>query len=260
MRWLLGTLIAVAALGAGAAPANAAAKPAVVQFETTPSIVGESSSSVAVVVQRAGKGRSSVTMAPTGGTATGARQCGAGVDYVTRGASTVTFTGNATRATVTLSLCPDATDEPDETITLLLSNPSKGTTVGAQSSLMVVITDDDAGPGCTDDNTSDDSRETATFMEPTIAYGRISCPGNSDWFYIAATFSSVQITRQGTVDYRVYDTDGQLLATIDWRNDNTLSFPAEFFGPYYLEVVQPFSTASPYNLSANYQRPLPTTG
>ena len=75
----------------------------------------------------------------TGGTAT------AGTDYTALSAETLTFAADETAKTVTVSVTGDGTDEPDETVVVVLSTPvnaTLGTATGTGT-----ITDDDAAPG-----------------------------------------------------------------------------------------------------------------
>jgi Calx-beta domain len=56
------------------------------------------------------------------GTAIGGSACTAGIDYVTQ-TGTVTFLPGDTMKTITILVCGDTKKEPDETFTVLLSNP-----------------------------------------------------------------------------------------------------------------------------------------
>ncbi len=84
-----------------------------------------------------------VNYAVTGGTATGG-----GVDY-TLADGTLTFNAGVTSQTFKIAIFNDTGDELDETINLMLSNPTGGATLGTQSTAVVTITDNDL-PGTVD--------------------------------------------------------------------------------------------------------------
>ena len=77
----------------------------------------------------------------TGGTAT------AGTDYTAPSAGTLTFAAGETSKTIDVTVTGDGTDEPDETVTVVLSgsvNATLGTATGTGT-----ITDDDGAPSVT---------------------------------------------------------------------------------------------------------------
>ena len=95
---------------------------------------------VPVTITRSGGsgGGVSVRFRTQSGTAT------PGQDYVEK-VATVTFGDNETSKTVQVELLRDELDEPDETINLLLDQPS-GVTLGSQSSAVLTIQDADNPP------------------------------------------------------------------------------------------------------------------
>jgi uncharacterized delta-60 repeat protein len=114
--------------------------PAHVAVANVAQSVAESATSVAVSVSRTGNttGTSSVDYATAPGTA--------GASDFTAASGTLTWAANDTAPkSITITLLADTTDEPDETFTVTLSNPSSGTTLDAAMST-VTITDDDATP------------------------------------------------------------------------------------------------------------------
>ena len=82
-----------------------------------------------------------VDWATSDGTAT------AGTDY-TAGNGTLTFSIGDSRKTVSVTVAGDNVDEPNETFTVTLSNPSSGATIG-DGAATGTITDDDATPKVT---------------------------------------------------------------------------------------------------------------
>jgi hypothetical protein len=103
--------------------------------------VAEGAGTALVTVNRVGTAAGVTVDYATGnpGTAT------AGADYlITRG--TLTFGANETTKTFTIRILNDSRDEPNETLTVTLSNPSGGATIGTPASALVTITDEDV-PG-----------------------------------------------------------------------------------------------------------------
>jgi hypothetical protein len=117
--------------------------PTLVQFSQALYSVTESAVSATITIARSGVLASVVTVdfatsdgpAPTGATA--------GADY-TATATTVTFAVNQTTRTVSIPLLTDAVAEGNELVTLTLSNPGGGATLGPRSTARLKIFDDEA--------------------------------------------------------------------------------------------------------------------
>jgi uncharacterized repeat protein (TIGR01451 family) len=109
----------------------------VVQFGSPTYMVAENGGSVIITVTRSGgtDGPVFVDYAATSGTAT------AGSDFVAA-AGTLTFASGQTMATFSVTITDDAAVEGDETVNLMIANPV-GTTLGAQTSAVLTIVDDD---------------------------------------------------------------------------------------------------------------------
>jgi len=110
-----------------------------VEFGTATDVVAEAGGTATVtVLRKAGSyGEITVQYATSNGTAT------AGSDY-TATSGTLTFDVDETSKSFTIPITNDTTDEADETITVTLSNPGGGATIGTNSVLTLTITDDDA--------------------------------------------------------------------------------------------------------------------
>ncbi|HEV7700487.1 MAG TPA: Calx-beta domain-containing protein [Pyrinomonadaceae bacterium] len=111
--------------------------------------IGEAGGTVTITVNRTGgtDGAVAVNYALSNGTATGGAACGAGVDFVNTG-GTVNFINGQASNTFTVAICNDAVFEGNEDFTVTLSGPTGGATLGAQTSAVVTITDDEvAQPG-----------------------------------------------------------------------------------------------------------------
>ena len=81
-------------------------------------------------------GLATVDYATSDGTAT------AGADY-TATAGTLTFPVGVLSRTFTVPVLHDTVDEPAETVSLTLANPTGGATLGARSAAVLTITDND---------------------------------------------------------------------------------------------------------------------
>ncbi len=115
--------------------------PGVLQFDTATYTVDEFAGTATITVTRTTGtvGAVSVQYATSDGTAT------AGSDYTTS-AGTLNFADGQGSATFTVPITNDATQEPDETVILTLSNPTGGATLGTPNPATLTIVDNDA-PG-----------------------------------------------------------------------------------------------------------------
>jgi hypothetical protein len=114
----------------------------VLQFSAAAYSVGEglAGGQATITVTRTGGAASGVTVqyATGGGTAT------AGVDYAPA-SGTLTFAAGQTSQTFKVSLLNDTAVEGSETIGLTLTNPGGGATLGARSTAVLTITENDLG-------------------------------------------------------------------------------------------------------------------
>lgn len=103
--------------------------------------VNEGSASRTITVTRSGAsdGATSVSYATSNGTAT------AGHDYAAA-SGTLNFSDGETIKTFDITVLSDTLDEADETVNLTLSNPTNGTGLGAQSTSVLTIIDNDPTP------------------------------------------------------------------------------------------------------------------
>jgi hypothetical protein len=99
---------------------------------------GEGSASATITVSRSGGSASGVSVdyATSDGTAT------AGSDYQAS-AGTLTFAAGQTSLTFSVTILPDASDEPDETVILTLSAPGGGGVLGTPTTATLYLADDD---------------------------------------------------------------------------------------------------------------------
>ncbi|WP_198939267.1 Calx-beta domain-containing protein, partial [Motiliproteus sp. MSK22-1] len=111
-----------------------------VQFDAAAVSVNESDGTATLSVNRTGSsGAASVDVSVTGGSAAG------GEDYDFSGTTLSWANGESGSKSFTVSLTNDDSAEENETLTLNLSNPSDGLSVGAISSSTLTIQDDDSG-------------------------------------------------------------------------------------------------------------------
>jgi hypothetical protein len=105
------------------------------EFSDASVIVGENQSFVAIGVSRVSGsvGTATVDFRTTNGTAI------AGQDYVSTN-GTLAFTNGQTSATFFVQILPDTISEPNENLSLVLSNPATGTGLGSRSQIMLTIT------------------------------------------------------------------------------------------------------------------------
>jgi hypothetical protein len=115
------------------------------QFSTAAYSVNEAGPAATLTVTRTGAPDNAVSVnyGPTGGTATGGAVCSGGTDYVNT-AGTVNFAAGETSKTFNIPICDDAVAEPAETVNLLLTGPTGGAVIGAQSTAVLTINDNDA--------------------------------------------------------------------------------------------------------------------
>jgi hypothetical protein len=108
------------------------------QFQLSAFSASESAGSVTVTVTRTGgaAGDASVNFDAGGGSAA------PGSDY-TAHSGTLTFGASETSKTFTVSLLEDSEDEENETVNLVLSDPSGGLSLGAQSTAVLFIVDNE---------------------------------------------------------------------------------------------------------------------
>ena len=113
------------------------------QFAVAASAVAENGGTATISVTRTGgsTGAVSIDYASSNGSAT------AGSDYTAASGTLNWAAGDTTPQTFTVAITDDATDEPDETVNLTLSNPIGGASSGAPNTAVLTITDDDAAPG-----------------------------------------------------------------------------------------------------------------
>jgi hypothetical protein len=129
-----------------------ASMPGAVEFSSPTFLASEIGGTANVTIARTGSplGPLAVDITTSDGTAT------AGADYTAVTTTVVLVNGETSRA-VSIPLLDDPTDEPDETVTLTLSNPGLGGRLGARTVATLAITDDD-GP---------DASPTVTITSPT---------------------------------------------------------------------------------------------
>ena len=109
------------------------------QFAAANYTVAEATGSVTLTVQRVGPAtaQNTVQYSLAGVTATGG-----GVDFDSTG-GTLTFAPTITSRTIVVPITKDTINEPAETFTVTLANPTGGAILGAPSTTTVTITDDD---------------------------------------------------------------------------------------------------------------------
>ena len=124
------------------------AQPGSIQLSSATYSANENQGTVTITATRTGgsDGLVRADFADNTGTATGGSSCSTGVDYLQAGAG-VFFEwgdGDTSDKSFELTICNDTDIEPDETVNLVVSNPTGGATLGTDSSAVLTIHDDDA--------------------------------------------------------------------------------------------------------------------
>lgn len=120
--------------------------PGTLQFDSASYTEDEAAGTATITVERTGgtDGEATVDYTTSDGTAT------AGQDY-TESSGTLTFAAGDNSETFTVSITDDATDEPDETVNLALSNAQGGATLGDPDEAVLTIEDNDEAAPPPDD-------------------------------------------------------------------------------------------------------------
>jgi len=139
----------------------------VLQFSQSAYSVSEATATATITVTRTGNTSVPVTVdfRTTGGTAQ------PGADYNPR-SGTLSFPSGATSRSFTITITNDSLDEADETINLLLSNPSGGgATFNTSPEAVLTILDDDNPPGLQFSQSSYTVAEAASFINIIVTRG-----------------------------------------------------------------------------------------
>ncbi|MCP4544579.1 MAG: DUF11 domain-containing protein [Chloroflexi bacterium] len=190
-----------------------------VEFSSTAYSVDESngSATITVTLSTASALTSTVDYTTSDGSAT------APDDY-TATSGTLTFTAGITSQTFTVDIIPDSTAEPDETITLNLSNPHNAT-IGTNNPVTLTINDDD--------------------ITPTVGFDRVDYTINeSDGSATITVTLSAASALTSTVDYTT--SDGSATAPDDYTaTSGILTFTAGITSQTFTVDIIPDSTAEP---------------
>jgi YVTN family beta-propeller protein len=144
--WQVGLLAAahlqLVACGGGGGNPPGSVHPGALQLTASAFAVDESAGTASVGIARVGgsDGAVTVTLRSTDGTAT------AGQDYRVVSSTVSWPAGDSTEKTVLVEILNDTDFEPDQTLTLSLSAPTGGATLGALTTATLTIRDDDPPP------------------------------------------------------------------------------------------------------------------
>lgn len=175
-------------------------QPGRIQFKDANYSVKENGDEVILAVTYAGgiDGEVTVSYSTQDGTATPGQDYGAI-------SGTLTFTGSETTQEITVPILDDSTYEGNESVTLRLSDPTGGATLGSLSTTTLTITDDEVGTG---DGTPPDWAEGSRLTDEDITPAGLTLKWN------AATDDT------GVGAYKIYQ-DGEYLDTV---SGDTLSY------------------------------------
>lgn len=136
-----------------------------------------STDKITVAVVRTGGNEGSVTVeySMAGGTAS------EGSDY-TKASGTLTFANKETSKTFDIAIKDDSNSEGNETVTITLSNPGNGVSLGTPSTATLIITDDEAGS-----STSSSSSSSSSSMGPNVGFGATNYSVNENGATLTVT-------------------------------------------------------------------------
>ena len=113
--------------------------PGRLQFGTTNYVVNEGETANLTVTRSGGSsGAVTVDFTTSNGSATGGATCGNGADFISA-SGTLSFPDGVSSQTIPVQMCLDAENDPEETFGISLSNPTGGSTIGANNSASVRI-------------------------------------------------------------------------------------------------------------------------
>ncbi len=137
---------------------------------------------IAVVRTAGNEGTVTVEYTTGGGTAT------EGTDY-TKSSGTLTFASGETSKTFDVSIKDDSSSEGNETVTLTLSNPGNGVSMGTPSSATLIITDDEAGSS----SSTSSSASSSASSGPSVGFSATQYSVDEDMSTLTIT-----VTRAGS--------------------------------------------------------------
>ncbi|HWQ34998.1 MAG TPA: Calx-beta domain-containing protein [Blastocatellia bacterium] len=160
------------------------------QFSAATFSADEGAGTVTITVTRSGGAGESVSV----NYATSNGSTSQPSDY-TAASGTLTFGCNETTRSFTLTLNDDTLDEADETVNLTLSSPTGGATLGAQSSAVLTIIDDDVAGTVQFSAASFSVDENAGTATITVTRSNGAASG------VAVTYATSDGTAQAGLDY-----------------------------------------------------------
>lgn len=190
-----------------------------IRFTTSELRVPEnvSTKKITVAVVRTGGNEGSVSIDYT----TGGGNATEGSDY-TKSSGTLTFAPKETSKTFDIAIKDDSTSEGNETVTLTLSNPGNGVSVGTPSTATLIITDDEAGGSSSSKSSSSSSSSTA----PSVGFGALSYSVNENAGTVTVTVvRSGSSSSSASVNYSTSNGTGKSGSEYN-STSGTLSFAA----------------------------------
>jgi hypothetical protein len=199
------------------------------QFSSASYTTVEGAGTAAITVTRTGgsTGAVSASFSTSEGTAK------AGEDYTAVSGLTVAFAdGDSAPKTVQVSVTDDALNEPDESLNLLLSNPTGGVALGTPTGATLTISDNsDPLPGLSVEDIS--VPEGDQFFPTFFATVKLSAPSG---YTVTASYATADGTAQSGIDYSfrshtVTFAPGETTQTIllELRGDRTIEPDETFF-------------------------------
>jgi hypothetical protein len=172
--------------------------PGTLQFSSATYSVNEGGGTASITVSRTGGTSGTVAVdyaTVAGGSATGGAACTAGVDYI-NASGTLTFGDGVTSQSFNVTICNDASTEPDETVNLALSNVTGGATLGSPNTAVLTINDNDSVRSLSIDNATkvEGNAGTSQMVFTVTLSGQIGPP-------VSVHYSTADGTAVGGSDY-----------------------------------------------------------
>jgi probable HAF family extracellular repeat protein len=209
----------------GPAPCS---QPGSLQFSDAAYSVSESGTKATITVTRTGgvAGAVSVNYATSDGTAATADS-----DYQPA-SGTLSFADGETSKTFDVNVTNDSVFEPDETVNLTLSNPQGGATLGAQSTVALTITNDDAAPtlAISDVTQSEGNVGTNTFSFIVTRTGATELPASASFATADGTATTADgdyVSSNGSISFAANETTKQINVTVN--GDSKFEPDEDFF-------------------------------
>ena len=211
---------------------NETPMPRSLSFSSGAYSVGESAGTLQVTINRTNgtNGAATVDYTFSNTSATGGATCAAGIDYINTG-GTVSFADGDASRTFNITICPDSLSEANETFNITLSNPTGGAVLGAPTTAVVTITDDDTVPSLSiNDVTQNEGNSGTSVFAFTVTLSAVSGSAVTVAYQTADGTATILNNDYQAIDGTLTFTPGQTTKTVNVLvNGDTVFEPTENF-------------------------------